>query len=563
MNLKIPFFFLLSIAPIAGAIGQAVHAVIQDSTSVYVRQGEEIKISISATGEFKDAVAIPFGTTEQEGYFKAERKGLYHLELKQKGNKLFRGKFIVDGDAPMLEFLHNADKIWTDNDVLVAGQGFRFQIKATEKQSGVGRTEYALGEGGFSEAKEWVNLDKEGQYKIRFRSIDRLGNMSREYNQIVKIDLTAPETDYSFQGEYYEQILSSGSKIKLTAKDHVGLDKVYYRWDEGSKWLEYTAPIDLKRFKEGPAILYYYASDKAGNTEEEKNISIFIDNTPPLLIEEITGTTFMAGDKEYSSGRSQLKITAVDNKSGVKEIYYSVNDGPFVLYSRPVFLSSWKGSINIKSYAIDNVGNRSQSSGNRNSISIPVVDLEAPESKHAFSGPSIYFNDTLYIGPKTSISLSAHDQESGLDRIEYYIDGQVEPIVYNQAFSLEKHGYQKLSYEAFDMVENSVVNEFKVFVDTLSPDLNIFFSMPPLSTDQEDKPDLLVYPTHTAVFLTVFDKHSGFKELSYSINQRAMLPYTGPITFENDPGAKTLIIRATDQTGNSIEKVMEFVIEVQ
>lgn len=563
MNLKIPFFFLLSFAPMAGAIGQAVEAVVKDSASVYVRQGEEIKISISATGEYKDAVAIPFGPSAQGDYFKVERKGKYRLELKQKDNKQFRGGFIVDGDAPMLEFLHKADKIWKDNDAFVGGKNFSFQIKATDKQSGVGRTEFALGEGGFAEATEWVNLDTEGQYKIRYRSIDKLGNMSREYNQIVKIDLTAPETEYTFQGEYYEHILSSGSKIELTAKDLVGLDKVYYRWDEGSKWTEYTAPIDLKRFKEGPCTLYYYSSDKAGNTEEEKDISIFIDNTPPLLIEEITGTTFMAGDKEYSSGRSQLKITAVDNKSGVKEIYYSVNEGPFELYNRPVFLSSWKGSINIKSYAIDNVGNRSQSSGNRNSISVPVVDLEAPESKHNFSGPSIYFNDTLYIGPKTSISLNARDQESGLDRIEYYIDGQVEPIIYEQAFSMGKHGYQKLSYEAFDRVQNSIVNEFKVFVDTLSPDLHIFFSMPPLNTVKEGSPDLLVYPAHTAMFLTVFDKHSGFKELSYSINQRTMLPYTGPITFENDPGNKTIIIRATDQTGNSIEKEIEFVIKGQ
>jgi len=563
MNLKTPFFFLLSFAHITGAIGQAVQAIIQDSTSVYVRQGEEIKISISATGEFKDALVIPFGTTLHEDYFKAERKGKYRLELKQKGNKLFKGEFIVDGDAPMLEFMHSADKIWKDNDILVAGKNFSFQIKATDKQSGVGRIEYALGEGGFSETKEWVNLDKEGQYKIRYRSIDMLGNMSREYNQIVKIDLTAPETEYTFMGGYFEKILSSGSKIELTAKDHVGLDKVYYRWDQGLKWMEYNGVIDLKHFKEGPYKLYYYAIDKAGNTEEEKEISLFIDNTPPLLIEEITGTTFLTGDKEYSSGRSQLKITAVDNKSGVKEIYYSVNEGPLELYSRPVFLSSWTGSINIKSYAVDNVGNRSQSSGNRNSISVPVVDLEAPESKHAFSGPSIYFNDTLYIGPKTSISLNARDQESGLDRIEYYIDGQVEPIVYDQAFILGTHGFQKVSYEAFDKVENSVVNEFKVFVDTLSPDLNIFFSVPPLHTVQEDKPDLLVYPAHTAVFLTVFDKHSGFKELSYSINQRAMLPYTGPITFENNPGAKTLIIRATDQTGNSIDKVIGFVIKAQ
>ena len=49
------------------------------------------------------------------------------------------------------------------------------------------------------------------------------------------------------------------------------------------------------------------------------------------------GNTYMVGGKEYSSGRSRLKVAAVDNKAGVKEVWFSINGAPFELYDKPVF----------------------------------------------------------------------------------------------------------------------------------------------------------------------------------------------------------------------------------
>jgi hypothetical protein len=66
----------------------------------------------------------------------------------------------------------------------------------------------------------------------------------------------------------------------------------------------------------------------------------------------VLGKSFFSGGKEFSSGKSRLKLTSFDNKAGVKEVRYSVNNGEYQLYDSPVFLTQSAGNLIIKSYAV-------------------------------------------------------------------------------------------------------------------------------------------------------------------------------------------------------------------
>jgi hypothetical protein len=57
---------------------------------------------------------------------------------------------------------------------------------------------------------------------------------------------------------------------------------------------------------------------------------------------DVLGVRFIVGDRIYFSGRTKLKLTAVDKKLGVKEIKYFIDDMGGA-YSDPFYLPSKAG----------------------------------------------------------------------------------------------------------------------------------------------------------------------------------------------------------------------------
>ena len=106
----------------------------------------------------------------------------------------------------------------------------------------------------------------------------------------------------------------------------------------------------------------FYATDNVGNVEQSQKYNFYLDKTPPVLIDELLGDTYFVNGKEYTSGRSKLKLTAIDNKAGVKEIYYTTNGKFYQLYTEPFYLPSVAGAMQINFYAVDNVSNKTTGS---------------------------------------------------------------------------------------------------------------------------------------------------------------------------------------------------------
>lgn len=274
-------------------------------------------------------------------------------------------------------------------------------------------------------------------------------------------------------------------------------------------------------------------------------------------MQDIVGKSFMVNGLQYSSGRSLLKLSAVDNKAGVKAIYYSINNGKYILYEKPVVLNTIKGGIVIRTYAVDNVNNKSLAADNAKAVKTSYVDLTGPTLSYNLEGPE-FISDTIYITSKTKIHLKGYDSESGLNNIQYRIDGK-ELMLYNQPFSLANEGMHTIEYIGTDNVENTSNSSFKVFVDNTGPAIYTRFSSPQKGTVNENGKMVEVYPSQVILFIAATDISAGFDHMTYSLNEQPFRQLAG---FVSGFAPKNkVVINAYDKLGNVTTDTVEFQIQ--
>jgi hypothetical protein len=413
----------------------------------------------------------------------------------------------------------------------------------------------------FQITKEPLIIDNEKEYHIKYYSVDNTGNAEAVKEIKFSVDKTTPLSKLNIIGEKSEDILSGSAFFEITAEDkNSGLKGIYVSIDSAA-FKPYAGKINTSLLKQGEHKIFYYSTDMVNNTEKTNIYPFYVDKTPPQVIEEIMGKTFLANGKEYSAGTSKLKITAIDNKAGVSEIYYSINNSTYVKYEKPIVLSGYKGNLLVTSYAVDNVGNKSQSNiSNSRKNAISYIDLGAPWIGHLLKGPSFTNLDTTYINHKTSIILEAKDTESGINRIEYQID-TADLKTYGQPITLGKEGFHNISVFGYDNTENLTRQSFSVVVDTVGPDIFERFSSPSIGTIESGGKKYEQYSASSVIFLSATDIRSGFESIQYSLNNGPLQPYTRDIRGFTSGKTNSIRIKAFDKLGNATEKLLEFYIK--
>jgi len=162
--------------------------------------------------------------------------------------------------------------------------------------------------------------------------------------------------DLARVGERGIVALAPGTLVRLVARDvGVGVDKIFYRLDEGS-WLTYSDPFPLPN--RAMVRMEYYAVDKLGNRERTKQLVIYLDIEPPV-------TRIVAGDPHYYAPDGKLWITSrtkielrADDASGLSNIFYRIAGGDWRTYVEPFTVPGPEGPYKIEYYAIDLYGNR-------------------------------------------------------------------------------------------------------------------------------------------------------------------------------------------------------------
>lgn len=435
----------------------------------------------------------------------------------------------------------------------------KVSFSAKDGLSGISKIYYSIDKKAYVEYSDAIILKESKEYFIQYYSTDNVGNVEDIKDIQIVIDNTSPKTILEFGSDKHENVFSSRTTFSLKSEDEIaGVKEIKYEIDDfGEK--KYVGTLRASYLQQGAHTIKYYAIDNVGNKEEPSTYEFYVDKTAPIVMEEIEATNFVHNGVEYSSGRSRFKITAIDNKAGIKEVYYSINGAKYELYEKPFFLKNVGGILRIKTYAVDNVNNRSSSEQSTNKAKIPYIDLTGPTISHLFQGKKFSLNDTTYITSETLIKLRGSDGEAGMKEVQYNLDKKG-AITYTEPILISEQGLHNLSYTGYDNVGNTNNKETFCFVDNIGPEVFERYSTNELGTKDFNGESVKVFPSHMVLFISSTDHNVGLDKITYSINGQAeklLASYIQGFTANTD---YIITVYSYDKLGNKTVKEIKFAI---
>jgi len=165
------------------------------------------------------------------------------------------------------------------------------------------------------------------------------------------------------------------------------------------------------------------------------------------------------------------------------------------------------------------------------------------------------YNDgkNTYATSNAKFELTATDNISNVDFIEYKIGDVSHFSVYGHAFSLDKEGPHKVTYHAVDKVGNREEDIiYNVIIDNTGPYMNFALNKAPIVIEGRR-----YLAPGTKLEIRATDNYSGVKSVEYSANGSDWQPYKDGIVLDK-PGAAQLKYRAIDNLGNKSENQSGF-----
>ncbi|WP_405529448.1 DUF1080 domain-containing protein [Streptomyces canus] len=258
-------------------------------------------------------------------------------------------------------------------------------ITATDETggSGVDRIEYATGDtGAWQPYTAPVVFDQVGSHTVRYRAVDRAGNVSAEKSVDFTVvarpsdDTAPPDTSATVSGEQNpDGTYLDMATVTVSASDTgSGVNTIEYAVNDGS-WQPYTMPVMVHQV--GTHTVRYRATDKAGNVAAEKSVRFTVvatapqDTTPPVTGVTVDGTR--NSDGAYV-GNAKVTVSATDEGgSGVAGAEYSIDAGPYLAYTAPVVVDR-AGTHTLAYRATDKAGNTSAA----RTVTFTVVSSQVP-----------------------------------------------------------------------------------------------------------------------------------------------------------------------------------------
>jgi hypothetical protein len=464
----------------------------------------------------------------------------------------------ADGLPPVSKIAYKVAQLFESGGKLFMGKGLEISLEAKDEVSGVDQIYFSLNDAPYEKYSKSLTFNKETEYVLKTYAVDNVGNV--EDGAMLKFipDYSAPLSKMELKNDYRGNVLSPRSTFTLSSSDNIsGVKYILFNYDEG-KAFYYTTILYPSWISEGEHTLEYYAMDNVGNTEEGKKFTFYMDKTAPTVNFELIGDDYISGESRYVSARTKVKLSATDNKAGVKDIFYSINGKEPLLYREPFSIDVKAVTVNLRYFATDSVENSGKDEAYTGvpKFNLNIVrDEERPQISINYTAPNITVNKMLYLSTTSQISISASDALSGVKKVLYKVDNQ--ESVYEKAFTVSGEGRHKITYRATDNANNEAVESIDFYADNTGPEINIQFGIGALGVDSLKK--LEVYPPRTAVFITATDQLVGYDKILYSINGAAELESKGVIK-DIPKGEYNLKVRAFDKLGNASAKEVSFII---
>ncbi len=465
-------------------------------------------------------------------------------------------KFVIyaDGFAPKTIIKNNDVPRFKNVNSIYFGKDLKLSLKAKDEMSGLAMTYFSTNKNPYAPYKNDISAYAEGEYIIKYYSTDKVGNTEKVKLYPFIVDLSPPKTYYHIVGIAKGNIISTSTRLYLTSSDSLsGLDKVFYNFDDDEPKMYNGKDLPVAQLSDGHHTLNYYSIDNVKNKAPHEQLKFYLDKTAPIISADVLGDKFIVGSKVYYSGRTKLKLTAVDNKSGVKDVLYAIDNDGFIPYDDPFYLPSKTGKHTVKYFARDNVANDKKHSEYKHVVGIVYVDLTGPTLSHKYHGARFKKGEKMYISGKTNIELKALDMESGLKHIKYKLDGG-EETDYDKAINVLAEGAHTITIIGYDNVNNRNMNNFEFIVDNIPSDIFVTYS----ASATETVDNIPVYPSYTSIFLAGTDAGTECHKISYSLNGQPMQPYNNKISDFKKNAEIELKIIAEDKLENKSEVIIKF-----
>jgi len=386
----------------------------------------------------------------------------------------------------------------------------------------------------------------------------------------VQIDALPPVTravlsgakTYEAGGEVY---FGPGLTVAVDARDDgkgtvSGYRETYVSLDD-SPFFTYKTPLNI--FSREKAYRFrYYSVDNVGNAEEVKEMKFTVDTTPPVTTWKVSGMT----QGRILSPQSLIELSAVDNLTGVKELFYRFDAQPEKKYGRPLEKSELgplaMGEHVLYFYAQDQTGNREKTG----ELSF-YFDTAQHTLELKVTGDRHDKGEVMYVSPRSRLGFAAAGAEqTPIKNILYQVDGGQE-ILYDNTFfqppgasgasgGNSASGRHILSYTGSDAVGNTSKKQTRVLlVDTEPPRTRIKIG-DPVYRDRYST----FAGSRTLMELAAEDDHSGVKAIYYRVDGSPAKEYRGPFSVQAG-GKHTLTYYAVDMVNNS-EKPIQMAFQI-
>jgi PQQ-like domain/Bacterial Ig-like domain (group 3) len=406
-------------------------------------------------------------------------------------------------------------------------------------QSGVATTYYTVDGGAAQTYTASFNISNSGSHTINYWSVDSAGNTESQHSMVIRVDVEAPSTVGSFQGTWwYDVWYQSPVQVYLNPSDSAsGVETTYYTIDGGAIQT-YTGLFSIS--DGGVHTVNYWSVDRAGNTEEQKSLTVKVDNTAPTTQLSASGT---AGTNGWYRSAVQVSLNASDSQVGVNVTMYRVDGGPTMVYSGP-FSVSGDGQHQVLYWSNDKLSNtETQQTAAIN------IDATNPTAQNSISGP--VGGNGYYKGP-VQFTMTAADNLSGVANRYYRINGGATQT-YSSAVTISSDGNYSIDYWSVDAAGNvSGVGTVPFKIDSSAP-LTVATGSGTVGTNGW-------YRSAVLVSLSAADNLSGVQTTYYKIDGGITKTYTAAFSVTGN-GLHTITFWSVDKAANT-ETTRSFAVNI-
>ena len=305
-------------------------------------------------------------------------------------------------------------------------------VEARDNRDPAPSVEVSVDDGEWLDYAVPIVIDADGIHTVDARATDTAGNVA-ESTMTAKLDATGPVTTATVAN------LGTSVEIALNAVDELsGVDRI--QWEgPGTFWGTYQAPF-TRSLTDEPQVIEFAATDAAGNQEARQSLEL-----PAIIDADVTAPdlTLVAAEDVPASGWYIADVTvvaeAVDDTDPEPTVELSIDDGAWSPYSAPVTVLG-DGEHLAKARATDAAGNVSA----EQSLALKL-DGTAPV-------PTVQLDEDL-----RAVTVAAEDGTSGVDRIEYRLNGASDWTKYGDPVLIGAEA-GTIEYRAVDVAGNTSEN---------------------------------------------------------------------------------------------------------